>query len=89
MNAYNFSVTEKFVIFGVDDNIRVDRIIVFIVFLAKNYLYKCKLNKQNPNINSFIKVLAYRHKIEEYNAKLKQEYAQFIVDWLPYREMIS
>ena len=73
------------ILFGIDDNIKMENIFGFILLLAKQYLYKCKIEKQLPNIDIFRKKMLYRYKIEEYNAKLSCSCSSFSSRWQPYK----
>ena len=56
-------------LFGIDNNIKTDSVFDFISLLAKQYLYKCNMENNRPNINIFRrKLIVSRYKIEEYNA---------------------
>ena len=69
-SCYRLRLSECLILFGIDDNIKTENILDFMLLLAKQYLYKCKIEKQLPNIDIFRKKLLYRYKIEEYNAKM-------------------
>ena len=84
LNAVNLRLNKSLVLFGYSEQIRIDAIFGFILNLSKQYIYKCKQEEQVPNVNIFCKKLAYRYKIEEYNAKLKMDLHNFTVKWLPY-----
>jgi len=85
LNAFNFRLTETLVIFGIDNNIKIDSVCAFILLFAKQYLYKCKLDSNAPDIDVFIVKLRNRYKIEEYNARIELRYNDFAARWQPYR----
>ena len=75
-----------FILFGIDDNIKTENVFDFILLLAKQYLYKCKIEKQLPNIDIFRrKKLLYRYKIQECNAKMSCSCTSFSSRWEPYK----
>ena len=70
--------TECLILFGINDNIKTENVFDFILLLAKQYLYKCKIGKQPPNIDIFRRrKKLYRYKIEEYNAKMSCSCSSF------------
>jgi len=87
-NTVNFRLTENLVILGVDKCIKIDSIIAFILIFAKQYIYKCKLDNQIPNVAVLIRKLEYRYKIEEYNARLNFMYNDFCSRWQPYKVLL-
>ena len=72
-------------LFGIDGNTKMKKKNGFILLLAKQYLYKCKIEKQLPNIDMFRKKLLYRYKIEEYNAQLSCSCSSFSSRWQLYK----
>ena len=84
-NAYNLRLSKGLVILGVDDNIRTDPIFDFILLFAKQYVYKCKLERCQPNIDVFKRKLSMRYRIELFNAKLDQTQNNFNTKWCSYR----
>jgi exonuclease III len=89
LNAHNMRLSKCLIVLGIDNNIIIDRTMYFIIMLAKQYLYKCKLDSSIPDIEVFRKRLRWRYNIEEYNAKLRQKHAKFKVDWVIYKELCS
>ena len=87
-NAFNFRLSESLIIFGIDRNIRIDSVFAFVLILAKQYLYKCKLDKCRPNISVFRKKLLCRYRIEEYNARINLVYPAFSARWHFYKDLL-
>ena len=83
-NAVNFRLSETLVILGIDKTIKIDCVFAFILVLAKQYLYKCKLDKNVPNIHVFRRKLLSRYDVEKYNAVLNFSYNEFAAKWQPY-----
>ena len=88
-NAYNMRFTKCLVRLGIDESIKIDDIFYFVMLLAKQYLYKCKLDICVPEINVFRKRLLFRYKIEEFNAKLNQTYHDFTTKWVMYKDLCA
>ena len=53
VNCTNLELTEKFVLFGVLQNVLTDKILDLIVMLAKFCFYKCKRQETAPNLKVF------------------------------------
>ena len=53
-SCYRLRLSECLILFGIDD-IKTENVFDFILLLAKQYLYKCKIEKQFPNIDIFRK----------------------------------
>ena len=52
-SCYRLRLSECLILFGIDDNIKTENVFDFILLLAKQYPYKCKIEKQPPNIDIF------------------------------------
>ena len=86
-NAHNMRMTDSLVILGSDKNIKIDPTFYFILVLAKQFIYKCKIGSSIPNIINFKKMLSSRYKIEEYNAKLSLSLHTFNMNWIMYKNL--
>ena len=68
--AYNIKITENLVLFGIDSTAITDKIFDLIILLAKQYLYRCKLEQSVPLVSVFRKQLKLRYKLENaFNAR--------------------
>ena len=47
-SCYRSRLSKCIILFGIDDNIKTDNALDFILLRAKQYLYKCKIGKQLP-----------------------------------------
>ena len=54
-SCYRLRLSECLILLGIDDNIKTDNAFDLILLLAKQYLYKCKIEKRLPNIDIFRK----------------------------------
>ena len=52
-SCYRLRLSECLILFGIDDNIKTEKVFDFILLLAKQCLYKCKIEKQLANIDIF------------------------------------
>ena len=48
--CYRLRLFECLILYCIDDDIKTESVLDFILLLAKQYLYKCKTEKQLPNI---------------------------------------
>ena len=87
--THNLRLNENMIIFNTDIRLKTDTVADLIILLAKQYIFKCKLDRSLPCLNMFIKELKYRYKIEEYNAKITCNTMQFNKDWLFYKQLFD
>ena len=78
-------LSECLILFGIDDDIKMENVFDFILLVAKQYLYKCKIEKQLLNIDIFRKKQLCKYKIEEYDAKMSCSCSSFSSRWEPYK----
>ena len=53
------------ILFGLDQNVQTDTIFDLIIWMAKFYNFKSKLQNEKPNVNIFIHSLKQRATIEK------------------------
>jgi hypothetical protein len=87
--SYRLRMSECLVLFGTDDSIKTESVFDFILLLAKQYLYKCKMESSQPNIDLFRKKLSFRYKIEEHNAMINCSGTSFSAKWQPYKPIFT
>ena len=88
-NAFNFRLTESLVIIGIDEQVKIDSVVAFVILMGKQYLYMCKQKNHNPDVNVFRNRLFYRFRIEEYNARVNSIFNEFSAKWQPYKEFLT
>ena len=66
VNCSNLEISERFIPFGVSQNLFTDKELDLIVLLSKFYVYKCKWQKNAPNLNDFLRILKDRYTVERY-----------------------
>ena len=49
-SCYRLRLSDCLILFSIADNIKTENVYNFILLLAKQYLYKCKIEKQLPKI---------------------------------------
>ena len=86
-NAFSFS--QELVIFGVKERTDTDRVLDFIILLAKVFIYNCKVENQLPRIRVFINFLKYRHSFEKYVATIQGKRIDFEFSWQLYLPLFS
>ena len=86
---YRSRLSECVILFGIDDDSKTENVFDFILLLAKQCLYKRKIEKQLPNADVFRKRLLYEFKIEEYNAKMSCSCSSISSRWDPNKPLFS
>ena len=87
--ASRMRVTEMLILFGCDGNIVTDKVFDEILLVAKSFLFNCKYHNQLPDVHSYIQYLRKHYDSIEYNAKVKDRYEGFQVDWMFYKVLIE
>ena len=85
-HAHNFKFTEHLVLFGKCNDICTDKICNLIILLAKFYIYRCKVQNNNLNINVFMKELYKRYHIEKI---INDNSNSFKNNWIPYLNLFK
>ena len=89
LNVFNFKFTLNLILFGADTNMCTDPVLDLVILIAKQYLYRCKMEKSTPRLYSFINHLKQRFLLEEYNAKILWESGRFKNEWHKYKPLID
>ena len=87
--ALNVKFTQSRVLFGTEIDIKTDTVFDLVILQAKQFIYKCKLDKCLPTLSCFLQQLMLKYKIDEYNAKISGEPPTFIVNWLCYKPILK
>ena len=82
----NVKFTQNIVLFGTEIDIRTDKVFDLVILQAKQFIYKCKLDKCLPTLSYFLQLML-KYKIDEYNAKLSGELPTF--NWLCYKPILT
>ena len=77
------------IIFGINNNIRADSILNFIILFAKQYIYCNKYNNTIPYIQGFKTRLLLQYNCEKYLAYSNCEWTKFNNRWMPYKILIE
>ena len=86
-NCNHLILSEYLVIFSSQDNVTTDKVIDFIILLAKFFIYKCRFKEVEPEIQAFLAFLKIRYADEDYSARIYGEYDKFIKSWIPYQSL--
>ena len=84
-----FAFSKQLVIFGLEQNVRLDNAIDFIILFGKFFIYKCKLEKVVPFHKNFMKSLRTRLKTERCNAIAQKKLNVYKANWLPYNNFLE
>ena len=71
--ALNVKFTRNFVLFGTEIDMKTDTIFDLVILQAKQFIYRCKLDKCLPTLSCLIQQLMLKYKIDEYNSKISGE----------------
>jgi hypothetical protein len=66
MQKQNFTLSEEEILFGTTDPTKTNETLNFIFLIAKGYIYTCRYNNQNSNIQTFYKTLVFHYNVEKY-----------------------
>ena len=80
----NLSLTENIILFGCDDNFKSDSTFDLIILLAKFFIYKCKMEKINPEFQHYIHYLKRRYAIEKHVSLISLSQMNFVTRWHNY-----
>ena len=72
--------------FGLCENLKTDKICDFITLMAKFYIYRCKVQHNDLNVNFFISNLYYRYTVEKHNSKNSVSLRN---NWGPYLKLFK
>ena len=81
--------TQNLVLFGTEIDIKTDTVFDLVILQAKQFIYKCKLDKCLPALSCFLQQLMLKYKIDEYNAKISGELPTFILNGLCYKPILT
>ncbi len=85
----NFKLNEEIILFGHAVNFRSDDVFDLIMLCGKFYVYKCKLEKVNPALDVFMKILLRRYQIEKYMSMIHMEANSFRNKWHMYLPLLE
>ena len=88
VNCKNLELTEKFILFGVLQNVFTDKVLDLTVTLAKFCISKCKQEETAPNLKAFLRILKDRYTLERYLHITTDKLHDFDLQWLPYKGLI-
>ena len=87
--ALNVKFTQNLVLFGTEIDIKTDTLFDLVILQAKQFIYKCKLDKCLPTLSCFLQQLMLKYKIDEYSGKISGELPTFILTWLCYKPILK
>jgi len=66
---------------GIAENTPNRSILIFLIILMKNYIFKSKYGDKKPNFTSFMNILKYKEKIELEIAMMNNKLTQHKKKW--------
>ena len=88
-HASNVRISESLALLGIDKDLQIDSVFYFILLLAKQYIYSCKLENSIPVLHVFIRKLKSRYETEEYIARKTFTHNDFLNKWIPYKPIFN
>lgn len=87
-HIYNLNILDNEILFGITDNKKADYVLNFILLLAKQYIYKCKMKKQIPLLQGFKHMLKSVYNTEKFIAFKNCKWENFDKRWRLYKNLI-
>jgi hypothetical protein len=88
-HCHNLQLRKQLIMFGLMKTVSTDRVLDFIIIMAKYFIYVCKLKDVQPVANTFMLLLHKRYKVEHYAASIIGKSMQFKLDWTPYLHLFN
>ena len=88
-NCARFSINHTLILFGHDRKTTTDEGFDFILLHAKFFVYKCRLNKLKPTLETFINNLKYIYEVDKHVHLMEMTYEKFIKKWTLYNHLVS
>ena len=85
-HSHNFHFTEMLVLFGQSPNIYTDKVCDLFILMAKNYIYRCKVQNIMLNRYIFIQEFYRRYCIEKF---INKNSIGFQNSWCPYLKLFQ
>ena len=86
-NSHNFHFTIDYVLFGISNTMKTDKVIDLLNLQAKHFIYLSKVKHTLPNISAFFKTFFNRYNIEKNIAMRNNKIEQFKRTWLPHLDL--
>ena len=80
---------EKLILFGISDNIKTDKGLDLIISWSKFFIYKAKLSKVQPRIQTFLQTLKFRWTTAKYVSIVNGSQTEFNKIWHPYLPLVD
>ena len=89
VHVHNLHFDEKLILFGISDQVRTDKGLDLLIVWSKFFIYKAKLSKTRPRIQTFLQTLKFRWNIEKYRSIVNGLQAKFNEIWMPYLPLLD
>ena len=77
------------IITGIQSKQKADKVLNFILFQAKYFIYKAKYNNHIPNLQHFKRYLLHNYNVEKYIAYSNCSWITFNKRWMVYKNLID
>ena len=87
--ASGLNISEKYFLFGLQEEHKFTKVLNFILLYAKYYIYLARCKKQTLTLNVFQKKLKVMYKVHKGIAFTHEEDDIFQKDWSPFISLIN
>ena len=88
-NAISVILNENIILFGHDSNFKSDNTLDLIILRANLFIYKCKVNRNIPQLYQFKCYLKTTFEADKYVAKLNKSHDKLVTDWQFYKTLVE
>jgi hypothetical protein len=88
-NIADYELSKEEILFGITDPKKTDETLNFIFLIAKRYIYTCRYNNQNFNIQTFHKTLVFHYNVEKYIQYSSCDWDKFNSRWSPFQTLVD
>ena len=88
-SAISVILNENIILFGHDSNFKSDNTLDLIISRAIFFIYKCKINRNIPQLYQFKRYLKTTFEVDKCIAKLNMSHDKLVMDWLFYKTLVE
>ena len=88
-NSISVILNENIILFGHDSNFKSDNTLDLIILRANLFIYKCKVNRNIPQLYQFKRYLKTTSEADKCTAKLNMSHNKLVMNWLFYITLVE
>ena len=88
-NAISVVLTDNIILFGHDGNFQSDNTLGLKILTAIFFIYRCKMNRNIPQLYQFKRYLKSTFEADKYMAKLNKSHDKLVTDWQFYKTLVE